>query len=79
MGSKQKEKEIHEISFAVNELLAKVEILKSKLDSLCKETGPGCDQIKNINQQILRKKERDILNGTHINTLREEERRRLPR
>ncbi len=72
MGSKQKEKEIHEISFAVNELLAKVEILKSKLDSLCNETG-GCDQIKKINQQILRKKERDILNATHINTLREEE------
>ena len=70
MGSKQKEKEIHEISFAVNELLAKVEILKSRLDSLCNETG-GCDQIKKINQQILRKK--NNLNGTHINTLREEE------
>jgi hypothetical protein len=39
---------------------------------LCKETG-GCDHIKKINREILRKKERDILNATHINTLREEE------
>ena len=70
MDSKQEE--INEISSAVNELLAKVEKLKSKLDSLCKETG-GCDQIKKINQQILRKKERNILNATHINALREEE------
>ena len=49
MDSKQEE--INEISFAVNELLVKVEKLKTKLDSLCKETG-GCDQIKKINQQI---------------------------
>ena len=70
MDSKQEE--INEISSAVNELLVKVEKLKSKLDSLCKETG-ACDQIKKINQQILRKKERNILNATHINTLREEE------
>ena len=70
MDSKQEE--INEISFAVNELLVKVEKLKTKLDSLCKETG-GCDQIKKINQQILRKKERNILNATHINALREEE------
>jgi outer membrane murein-binding lipoprotein Lpp len=70
MDSKQEE--INEISSAVNELLAKVEKLKSKLDSLCKETG-GCDQIKKINQQILRKKERNILNATHINALCEEE------
>ena len=69
MDSKQEE--INEISFAVNELLVKVEKLKTKLDSLCKETG-GCDQIKKINQQILRKKERNILNATHINALREE-------
>ena len=69
MDSKQEE--INEISSAVNELLVKVEKLKSKLDSLCKETG-ACDQIKKINQQILRKKERNILNATHINALREE-------
>ena len=69
MDSKQEE--INEISFAVNELLVKVEKLKTKLDCLCKETG-GCDQIKKINQQILRKKERNILNATHINALREE-------
>ena len=70
MDSKQEE--INEISSAVNELLVKVEKLKTKLDSLCDETG-ACDQIKKINQQILRKKERNILNATHINTLREEE------
>ena len=70
MDSKQEE--INEISSAVNELLVKVEKLKSKLDSLCKETG-ACDQIKKINQQILRKKEHNILNATHINALREEE------
>tara|TARA_Y100001951_G_C11099383_1_gene161166 strand:- start:339 stop:548 length:210 start_codon:yes stop_codon:yes gene_type:complete len=69
MDSKQEE--INEISSAVNELLVKVERLKSKLDSLCKETG-SCDQIKKINQQILRKKD-SILNATHINALREEE------
>ena len=69
MDSKQEE--INEISSAVNELLVKVEKLKSKLDSLCKETG-ACDQIKKINQQILRKKD-SILNATHINALREEE------
>jgi len=69
MDSKQEE--INEISSAVNELLVKVERLKSKLDSLCKETG-GCDHIKKINQQILRKKD-SILNATHINALREEE------
>ena len=70
MDSKQEE--IDEISSAVNELLVKVEKLKTKLESLCKETG-ACDQIKKINQQILRKKERNILNATHINALREEE------
>ena len=70
MDSKQEE--INEISSAVNELLVKVEKLKTKLESLCKETG-GCDHIKKINREILRKKERDILNATHINTLREEE------
>ena len=69
MDSKQEE--INEISSAVNELLVKVEKLKTKLDSLCKETG-ACDQIKKINQQILRKKD-SILNATHINALREEE------
>tara|TARA_R100000234_G_scaffold84692_1_gene53835 strand:+ start:25 stop:234 length:210 start_codon:yes stop_codon:yes gene_type:complete len=69
MDSKQEE--INEISSAVNELLVKVERLKSKLDSLCKETG-SCVQIKKINQQILRKKD-SILNATHINALREEE------
>jgi len=69
MDSKQEE--INEISSAVNELLVKVERLKTKLDSLCKETG-SCDQIKKINQQILRKKD-SILNATHINALREEE------
>ena len=68
MDSKQEE--INEISSAVNELLVKVEKLKSKLDSLCKETG-ACDQIKKINQQILRKKERNILNATHIKHLRQ--------
>ena len=70
MDSKQEE--INEISSAVNELLVKVEKLKTKLESLCKETG-GCDHIKKINREILRKKERDILNATHINTLREKE------
>ena len=70
MDSKQEE--INEISSAVNELLVKVEKLKTKLDSLCKETG-GCDQIKKINREILRKKERNILNATHINTLCEKE------
>ncbi len=69
MDSKQEE--INEISSAVNELLVKVEKLKTKLDSLCKETG-GCDHIKKINREILRKKERDILNATNINTLRKE-------
>ena len=69
MDSKQEE--INEISSAVNELLVKVEKLKTKLDSLCDETG-ACDQIKKINQQILRKKD-SILNATHINALREEE------
>jgi outer membrane murein-binding lipoprotein Lpp len=68
MDSKQEE--INEISSAVNELLAKVEKLKSKLDNLCRETG-GCKQIKKINRQLLKKKER--INGTHINSLREEE------
>ena len=70
MDSKQEE--INEISSAVNELLVKGEKLKTKLDSLCNETG-GCDQIKKINREILRKKERNILNATHINALREEE------
>ena len=70
MDSKQEE--INEISSAVNELLVKVEKLKTKLESLCKETG-GCDHIKKINREILRKKERDILNATNINTLRKEE------
>ena len=69
MDSKQEE--INEISSAVNELLVKVEKVKTKLDSLCDETG-ACDQIKKINQQILRKKD-SILNATHIDTLREEE------
>ncbi len=69
MDSKQEE--INEISSAVNELLVKVEKLKTKLDSLCKETG-GCDHIKKMNREILRKKERDILNATNINTLRKE-------
>ena len=69
MDSKQEE--INEISSAVNELLVKVEKLKTKLESLCKETG-GCDHIKKINREILRKKERDILNATNINTLRKE-------
>jgi len=68
MDSKQEE--INEISSAVNELLAKVEKLKSKLDNLCRETG-GCKQIKKINRQLLKKKER--INATHINSLREEE------
>ena len=63
--------EIQQISSSINELFEKVDRLKSKLDNLCKETG-GCDQIKKINREILRKKERDILNATHINTLREE-------
>jgi acyl-[acyl carrier protein]--UDP-N-acetylglucosamine O-acyltransferase len=70
MDSKQDE--IRQISSAINELFEKVEKLKSKLDSLCNETG-GCEQIKKINREILRKKERSILNGTHINTLRKEE------
>ena len=69
MDSKQEE--INEISSAVNELLVKVEKLKTKLESLCKETG-GCDHIKQMNREILRKKERDILNATNINTLRKE-------
>ena len=50
MDSKQEE--INEISSAVNELLIKVEKLKTKLDSLCKETG-GCDHIKKMNREIL--------------------------
>ena len=70
MDSKQDE--IRQISSAINELFEKVEKLKSKLDSLCNETG-GCEHIKKINREILRKKERSILNGTHINTLRKEE------
>jgi|TARA_A100001515_G_C4413643_1_gene157980 acyl-[acyl carrier protein]--UDP-N-acetylglucosamine O-acyltransferase len=70
MDSKQDE--IRQISSAINELFEKVEKLKSKLDSLCNETG-GCEQIKKINREILKKKERSILNGTHINTLRKEE------
>ena len=69
MDSKQEE--INEISSAVNELLVKVEKLKTKLESLCKETG-SCDHIKQMNREILRKKERDILNATNINTLRKE-------
>ena len=64
--------EIQQISSAINELFEKVDRLKSKLDNLCKETG-SCDHIKKMNREILRKKERDILNATHINTLREEE------
>ncbi len=68
MDSKQEE--INEISSAVNELLAKVEKLKSKLDNLCRKTG-GCKQIKKINRQLLKKKER--INATHITSLREEE------
>ena len=64
--------EIQQISSAINELFEKVNKLKSKLDNLCKETG-GCDQIKKINREILRKKERNILNATHINTLCEKE------
>ena len=63
--------EIHQISSAIDELFEKVDKLKSKLDNLCKETG-GCDQIKRVNREILKKKERNILNATHINTLREE-------
>ena len=69
MGSNQDE--IRQISSAIDELFEKVDRLKSKLDNLCKETG-GCDQIKKINREILKKKERNILNATHINTLREE-------
>ena len=63
--------EIRQISSAINELFEKVDRLKLKLDNLCKETG-GCDHIKKINREILRKKERDILNATNINTLRKE-------
>jgi len=63
--------EIQEISFTINELFEKIEKLKSKLDSLCNETG-GCKHIKKINREILKKKD-NILNGTHINTLRKEE------
>ncbi len=64
--------EIRQISSAINELFEKVDRLKSKLDNLCKETG-SCDHIKKMKREILRKKERDILNATHINTLREKE------
>jgi hypothetical protein len=62
--------EIKEISVALNELFEKVEKLKLKLDSLCKQTG-GCDHIKAINREILKKKE--LINGTYINSFREEE------
>jgi hypothetical protein len=62
--------EIKEISVALNELFEKVEKLKLKLDSLCKQTG-GCDHIKAINREILKKKE--LINGTYINAFREEE------
>lgn len=62
--------EIKEISVALNELFEKVEKLKLKLDSLCKQTG-GCDHIKAINREILKKKE--FINGTYINAFREEE------
>ena len=62
--------EIKEISVALNELFEKVEKLKLKLDSLCKQTG-GCAHIKAINREILKKKE--IINGTYINAFREEE------
>ena len=41
--------EIKEISVALNELFEKVEKLKLKLDSLCKQTG-GCAHIKAINR-----------------------------
>ena len=66
------QEEIRQISSAIDELFEKVDRLRSKLDNLCKETG-GCDQIKKINREILRKKERNILNATHINTLCEKE------
>ena len=69
MDSKQDE--IQQISFAINELFEKVEKLKSKLDSLCNETG-GCEHIKKVNREILKKKD-NILNATHINALRKEE------
>ena len=69
MDSKQDE--IQQISFAINELFEKVEKLKSKLDSLCNETG-GCAHINKVNREILKKKD-NILNGTHINALRKEE------
>tara|TARA_R110000751_G_scaffold87750_1_gene173833 strand:- start:341 stop:544 length:204 start_codon:yes stop_codon:yes gene_type:complete len=62
--------EIKDISVALNELFEKVEKLKLKLESLCKQTG-GCDHIKAINREILKKKE--VINGTHIHAFREEE------
>ena len=65
------QEEIRQISSAINELLEKVDRLKSKLDNLCKETG-GCEHIKKVNREILKKKD-SILNGTHINALRKEE------
>tara|TARA_R100000005_G_C4800894_1_gene92561 strand:+ start:128 stop:337 length:210 start_codon:yes stop_codon:yes gene_type:complete len=65
------QEEIRQISSAINELLEKVDRLKSKLDNLCKETG-GCEHIKKVNREILKKKD-NILNGTHINALRKEE------
>jgi len=63
--------EIRQISSAINELFEKVDRLKSKLYSLCNETG-GCEHIKKVNREILKKKD-SILNGTHINALRKEE------
>ena len=65
------QEEIRQISSAINELLEKVDRLKSKLDNLCKETG-SCDHIKKINREILKKKD-SSLNATHINALRKEE------
>ena len=62
--------EIKDISVALNEIFKKVEKLKLKLESLCKQTG-GCDHIKAINREILKKKE--VINGTHIHAFREEE------
>ena len=60
-------KQIKDMSFAIDELFIKVDQLKTKLDKLCKKTD-GCGK---LNKKTFKKKEN--INAININTLREEE------
>ena len=61
-----------DISNVVTALNKKIETLQAKVDELCKYTGSTCDKIQLVHEDLLNQ-EKEILSGTHIDTLREKE------